>query len=112
MGGIILKDGHIYGSIYKRHSWCCVDASDGKILYTSTVFGDGNIIMADGLFYCYSERGEAGLINAKPSSLKLIRKFRVPIGTGPHWAHSVIHNGRLYIRHGNALMVFNIKDNG
>jgi outer membrane protein assembly factor BamB len=110
MGGIILSDGHIYGSIYKRHSWCCVDASDGEILYTSTAFGDGNIIMADGLFYCYSERGEAGLINANPSSLKLISKFRVPLGTGPHWAHSVIHNGRLYIRHGNALMVYKIKN--
>jgi hypothetical protein len=29
--------------------------------------------------------------------------------TGPFWAHPVIHNGVLYIRHTNALMAYNIK---
>jgi len=110
MGGIIVTDGHIYGSIYKRHSWCCVDASDGKILYTSTAFGDGNIIMADGLFYCYSERGEVALIKADPLSLSLISNFRVPLGADQHWSHTVIHKGKLYVRHGNALMAYNIKN--
>ena len=28
--------------------------------------GPGNIIYADGLFYCYSDRGELALVDAKP----------------------------------------------
>jgi outer membrane protein assembly factor BamB len=33
------------------------------------------------------------------------------LGTDQHWAHPVIHDGRLYILHGNILMVYNIKRN-
>jgi len=110
MGGIIVKDGFIYGSLYQKRSWCCLDASSGQIIYTATIFSDGNIIMADGLFYCYSERGEIGLVSANPSSFKVISKFQVPLGSDQHWSHPVINNGRLYVRHGTALMVYNIKD--
>lgn len=109
IGGIIVTDGHIYGSMYQRNSWCCIDCSDGRIVFSSSKFDDGNIIMADGLFYCYSESGEVALVNATPSSFDVISKFRVPMGTDPHWAHPVIYQGRLYIRHGDALIVYNIK---
>ena len=81
----------------------------GKILYTSNKLGDGNIIMAEGLFYCYSEKGEIALVNANPVSFNVISKFKVPLGTDQHWSHPVIYQGRLYIRHGDALMVYNIK---
>ena len=33
---------------------------------------------------------------------------RIKKGSGEHWAHPVIKNGRLYIRHGDALMVYHI----
>jgi len=109
MGGIIVTDGHIYGSIYRKGSWCCLRTSDGQILYTSGKLGDGNIIMADGLFYCYSERGEVALVSANPTAFNIISKFQLPLGTDQHWSHPVIYKGRLYIRHGDALMVYNIK---
>jgi outer membrane protein assembly factor BamB len=109
MGGIIVTDGHIYGSIYRKGLWFCVNAITGKVLYTSNKFGDGNIIMADGHMYCYSEKGEVALVSANPLSFTVINSFKVPLGTDQHWAHPVINNGRLYIRHGNALMVYKIK---
>ena len=28
---------------------------------------------------------------------------------GPLWAHTVVFGGRLYIRHGEALMVYDVK---
>ena len=110
MGGIILRDGYIYGSMYRKNLWCCLDASDGQILYSSDKFGDGNIIMADGMFYCYSEKGEIALVAANPSSFNVISKFQVPLGTDQHWSHPVISQGRLYVRHGNALMAYNLKE--
>jgi outer membrane protein assembly factor BamB len=109
MGGIILTDGHIYGSMYRKGSWCSINASSGQIIYTSDIFGDGNMIMADGLFYCYSEKGEMALVSAKPESFIVISSFKVPLGTDQHWSHPVLRQGKMYLRHGNALMAYNIK---
>jgi outer membrane protein assembly factor BamB len=110
MGGIIVTDGHIYGSIYRKNLWCCLNASTGQILYSSDKFSFGNIIMADGMFYCYGENGEIALVNASPSSFNIISKFQVPLGMDQHWSHPVIDKGRLFLRHGNALMVYNLKN--
>ena len=110
IGGIIVHDGYIYGAQYRRNEWCSLNAATGRIMYTFKNLGDGNIIMADGLFYCYSERGEVALVSANPQSFNVISKFRVTMGTDQHWAHPVIHNGRLYIRHGNVLVVYDIKE--
>lgn len=109
MGGVVVHEGHIYGSMYRKGQWCCINASSGQILYSSDKFGDGNIIMADGLFYCYSEKGEIALVSADPLSFNVISSFKVPLGTDQHWAHPVIHNGKLYVRHGNALISYMIK---
>lgn len=108
MGGIIVTDGHIYGSVYRKGLWCCIDARTGKIVYSSNKFWDGNIIMADGRMYCYSEKGEVALVSADSSSFNVISTFKVPLGSDQHWAHPVIHDGKLYIRHGNALMAYKI----
>lgn len=109
MGGIILHEGHIYGSAYRKGTWNCLSTADGKILYSSNVLGDGCIIMADGMFYCYSEKGEMALVSASPSSFNVVSRFMVTKGTDQHWAHPVIYNGRLYLRHGNAIMVYRLK---
>lgn len=109
MAGIIVMDGYIYGSKIDKKSWYCIDAKTGKTKYISKMIGDGAIIFADGLYYCYSMDGRMSLVDAKPSSFNLISSFRISKGTDQHWSHPVIHDGRLYLRHGNALMAFNIK---
>jgi hypothetical protein len=65
--------------------------------------------MADGLFYCYTQRGEIVLVSANAESFNVISKFKVPLGTGPHFSHPVIYQGRLYVRHDDGLMVYDIK---
>ncbi len=109
MGGIIMKDGYIFGSTYNKNKWCCIDPSDGKILHSFSGFGDGSILLADGLFYCYGVRGEMALMSGDRNAYRLISKFRIPMGEGPNFSHPVIYKGRLYVRHGSALMVYNIK---
>ena len=39
----------------------------------------------------------------------IVSEFRITKGVGPHWAHPVIVNGVLYIRHGFALMAYKVK---
>jgi outer membrane protein assembly factor BamB len=38
----------------------------------------------------------------------VVSSFKIDRGNGPHWAHPSIANGRLYIRHGDALMCYDI----
>ena len=70
--------------------------------------GKGAIIFSDGVLYCYGENGEVGLVKPNPEKFELISSFRLNKGSGEHWAHPVIREGRLYIRHGDALMVYHI----
>lgn len=109
MGAAILVDGHIYGSGHKNRGWHCVDWETGKVTYSAREVGNkGNIIFADGLLYCYSERGDVALVRPEPGEFDVVSSFRIDKGSGPHWAHSVIKDGRLYVRHGDVLMVFDI----
>ncbi len=110
MGGLILKDGYIYSSTYLQPQWFCIDWQTGETKYIARELGGGAIIWADGLFYCYAEReGEIALVDATPEEFRIISKFPVPLGTAEHWAHPVISNGMLLVRHGDALMVYNLK---
>jgi outer membrane protein assembly factor BamB len=110
MGGIIVKDGYILGSKYGKKAWYCIDAKTGKIQYISKILSHGAVIFAGERYYCYGEDGVMSLVEANPTSFNLVSSFKVSIGTDQHWAHPVIHNGGLCIRHGNAIMVYNIKD--
>jgi outer membrane protein assembly factor BamB len=109
MGATMLVDGYIYGSGHDNRGWHCIDWKTGKVQFTSRELGSkGNIIYADGMFYCYSERGDIGLVKPNPAKFEIISSFKVTEGSGEHWAHPVIHQGRLYIRHGNTLMAYDI----
>lgn len=108
MGGLIELDGYLYGSHYRRTRWSSIDLQTGELVHNSSEFGGGVVIYADGLFYCYSEDGEVALVNATPGSFDVLSSFEVTKGTGQHWAHPVIRSGRLYLRHGDALMVYDI----
>jgi len=108
MGGVILLNNKLYGSGNANRKWFCVDWNSGNILYESEMLKNGNIITADGMLYCYREDGKVALIDPKNNSYDPVSIFPVPYGQDQHWAHSVIHNKKLYIRHGTSLMVYDI----
>ena len=109
MGGIVKVDSCLYGSAYLKNDWQVMDWDTGEMLDQNKELGGGSIIYADGLFYCYAERdGEVALAKASAERFEIISKFKVPLGTKEHWARPVIDNGVLYVRHGDALMAYNI----
>ena len=109
MGSVILMDGYIYGSGQNRRRWHCLDWKTGDIQFSERAIGNkGNIITSDGLLYCYSERGDVAIVKPNPEKFEVVSSFRIQKGSGPHWAHPVIKDGRLYIRHGDVLMVYHI----
>jgi hypothetical protein len=90
--------------------WHCVDWNTGEIKYKDNTIAVGAVIAdGDGMLYCYSERGEMALVRATPEKFDLVSKFPITLGTDQHWAHPVIYQGVLYLRHGNTLMAYKIK---
>ena len=110
MGGAVLVDGYLYGSGDSDRSWKCLDWKTGKQTYSSTEIGNGVVISADGLLFCYSQRGELAFVKASPEQFELRGKTRVTMGSGQHWAHPVISKGRLLVRHGDVLIAYNISE--
>jgi outer membrane protein assembly factor BamB len=108
MGGMVLYNERIYGSGDFSKKWVCLDWKTGKELGTSTMVKNGNIILADGMLYCYGDGGNIALAEPKTDGFGLKGKFKVPYGQKFHWAHLVIANKRLYVRHGTSLMVYSI----
>ncbi len=112
-GGVILLDGYLYGSNWydnTRGDWVCLDWETGQVVYKERWNGyKGSIIYADGMFYCYDEKGNVGLVKASPKGFDVVSTFAITQGSGKHWAHPAISDGTLYIRHGGALMAYDIK---
>ena len=108
-GGVVVVDGFIYGSKHKGN-WVCLDWKSGKVKYETDQKGKGSIITAEGMLYCYDEKkGTVRLVKATPEKYEIISSFTVTKGTKEHWAHPVILDGTLYIRHGDTLMAYDIK---
>ncbi|MFV0592421.1 MAG: PQQ-binding-like beta-propeller repeat protein [Draconibacterium sp.] len=110
--GVILHDGYLYGSNWfdnKRGRWVCMKWDTGEIKYVDDWDTKGALVMADGLLYAYNERGSVGLIQPDPDGFKVISEFKIKKGAGPHWAHPFIADGKLFLRHGDVLMVYDIK---
>lgn len=111
-GGVILLDGHLYGTTQNknRDKLVCLEWKTGEMRWAEKMVGKGAITYADGLFYCWSEKGLVGLVKASPEGAELISKFKIPEGgEGPTWAHPVVCGGRLYLRHGDVLFVYDVK---
>ena len=69
-----------------------------------------NIISAQGLLYCYSETGTVNLVEPKADGFDILSSFNVPYGTNENWAHLVIFDKKLYVRHGSSIMVYDISE--
>lgn len=110
-GDVILLDGYLYGNSTFKHSkkWVCLDWQTGDMMYADPGVGKGSLTYADGMFYTLSIDRVMGLIKPSSTSFEVISSFEIPEGgEGKSWAHPVICNGRLYIRHGEFLYAYNV----
>jgi outer membrane protein assembly factor BamB len=112
-GGIVLVNGNLYGSNWQNNSkgrWASLNWETGRINWEKEWFNKGSAIYADGMLFIYDEKGgNVSLLEPNSQYMKVISTFKIEKGAGMHWAHPAIYNGKLYIRHGDVLMVYNIK---
>ena len=109
MGGAVRVGDYVYASGHANRYWFCVDWKTGETLYSEPELAPSVVIYADGMLYVYSAKGEMALVKPNPEKLEIVSIFDVSMGTGEHWAHPVIDQGVLYIRHGDALMAYKVK---
>jgi len=109
-GGVVLLDGNLYGAGHESRGWFCLDFKTGNKLWQSP--GKGSLTYADGLLYCLDEKGTMSLIRATNSKWDEVSSFRMPSGgKGLYWAHPVVYEGRLYIRHSEQLFAYDVSSN-
>jgi outer membrane protein assembly factor BamB len=107
-GGVVYYDGYVYGSGSRTRGWQCIDFMTGVQKWRSTT-DEGTITFADGMLYALDQRGTIKLLRATPEKYEAAGTFRLPSGgKGNYWAHPVVCNKRLYIRHDDKIFVYNI----
>ncbi len=111
-GGVVEYGGYIYGSNYTTivsGNWLCLDWNSGKLMYEEKWNTKGQIIRSDGMLICYDERkGNVALVKASPEKFEILSEFTIEHGSGPHWSHPTIYEGKLYLRHGKSLLVYKV----
>lgn len=110
MGGIVKLGDYLYGAGTVKPDFKSINATSGEIGKVLKI-GSGAVISADGMLYYYNFAGEVMLITPDPQNMEVVGKFKITKGEKEHFAHPVINQGKLYVRHGNVLQAFRIKEN-
>ncbi len=107
-GGVVYHDGHVFGSGSRQRGWYCLDYMTGEQKWRSTS-DEGTITFADGMLYALDQRGTLKLLKASPEKYEAAGSFSLPSGgNGNYWAHPVVCNKRLYIRHDDKIFVYDV----
>lgn len=106
--GIVKYGNYVYGYNESRHQFACLDWKTGNVMWSARL-AQAVPILADEMLYLYTATGELLLVKPDPTKLDIVSRQKVTLGEEQHWAHPVIYNGVLYVRHGNSLMAFEIK---
>jgi hypothetical protein len=93
----------------------CVDFKSGDTIFQSAAvtssykYKNGCITCADGMLYLFSDDGKMALAKPKPAGLEVTGRLKIrDPGERPTWAHPVVHGGRLYVRYGDKLGVYDV----
>jgi len=107
IGGFVKIDDHLFTSS-DDNKLKCLDLKTGMVVDSISNMR-GSIISADNQLYFYTDNGRVNLIKLSGAKMEVVSKFKIEKGTKENFAHPVIANGVLYIRHGNALMAYGIR---
>jgi outer membrane protein assembly factor BamB len=104
--GFVVVNDHLFTTI-KGNKLVSLDPDSGAVT-DSVKVDNGSIVYADNKFICYGNNGTINLIRYNEDKLEISGTMKVKEGTGHHFAHPVLAGGVMYIRHGNALLAYDI----
>ena len=111
-GGFIHINGRLYGSGYRQfRGWACLDAETGETLFTREDLANGSAVYADERLYVFGEDGVAALAALEDDRFEITGRFPLVARTrGDGWAHPVVFDGHLYLRYGDEMFCFDVRD--
>jgi len=110
-GGVVLTGDHVYaGHGTSRGAPICIELATGKVAWKARApqRGSASVLYAGGHILYRYDRGLVALVEATPEAYRLKAQFTPPVGKGPAWAHPVVHGRRLYLRHGDLLLCYDL----
>lgn len=107
LGGFVLVDHKVFVTTENKNL-NVLNPADGMV-EQKVRSPYGGLIFADNKFICYGNNGDVSLFNYENGKLTPGGTFKISKGSKEHFAHPVVANGVLYIRHGEALMAYRIK---
>jgi outer membrane protein assembly factor BamB len=109
--GLVLVGDHVYGTT-SGGNWCAVNFLTGEMGYSVRPVGEqGSVHFADGLIYVLSENSRT-VILWEPNPKEFIERGRFVLpneADRKSWAHPVVINGKLYLRHAQYLYCYDVK---
>jgi outer membrane protein assembly factor BamB len=111
-GGIVLVGDHLYGDSDDKGIPFCAELMTGTIVWKQRGSGKNSatVMAADGHVYVRYSDGTLSLLKADPAEYREVASFKVPgSGERPSWAHMVILDGRLYLREGDAILCYDVR---
>jgi outer membrane protein assembly factor BamB len=104
----VLVGDTLYG--YSSSILTALRFDDGQVAWKDRSVGKGSLAYADGRLYCFSEKGEVGLVEATPEEYREKGHFSIPQESLPTWSHPVIAGGHLYLRDQDTIYSFDIRE--
>ena len=108
MGGILKIGDYIYSCGFSNKNLVKLNAHNGAVAESLSI-GAGALIAADRMLYYYNMKGEMNLVIIQHDKMELVSSFKITKGSREHFAHPVIHNGVLLVRHGEYLGAYSIR---
>ena len=111
-GGIVLMGDHLYGDSDDAGIPFCAELATGNVVWKKRGSGKGSATVtgADGHVYVRFADGTLALVKADPAGYEEVAAFKIPGSDArPSWAHSVILDGRLYLREQDAILCYDLQ---
>ena len=114
-GGVVKVGDRLYGDTDDSGRPFCADVQTGKVLWKrKDTDGEGrgsaSVTSADGKLYFHYTNGWVALVEADGTAYKEVGGFQVPKRDGESWSHPVVSGGRLYLREGDFLYCYDIRE--
>lgn len=111
--GMTVVGDRLYGPFYRQaNRWACVDMSDGRLIHGTNSMAVGASIHADGRLYCVTQSGDVCLVEPAADAFRMRGTFRAIDTAKPLrdcWAHPILLDGRLYVRHHDTLRCLDVR---
>ncbi|HEX3726530.1 MAG TPA: PQQ-binding-like beta-propeller repeat protein [Pirellulales bacterium] len=111
-GGVVLVGDYLYGDSEDRGIPYCAELLTGEVKWKSRGAGrdSASMVAADGHIYVHYADGTMALVKASPEAFEEVGHFQVPgSGDRPSWSHPVILDGKLYIREGDVIACYDVR---